>query len=209
MTAHSWETRQMERAQVAAAATVHRLELALIEMESELDFRRVELGQIIAARHARGAQALAAYAAGARVRFGGSDAANEAEPSWDGAPHGAVRTLQESINDAPRLAAEETAALGAVSDLERRVLQTQRLVAHWRAEAGSGSPPPPAPPSDRGPVACAPTVPPPEPEAAKAEAAATQWTAPEPSAAQSPAAGSGSLTIRARLAEMGHRVAGW
>ena len=201
---HSWERRQNEKERAAALETVGRLELALIELEAELDYRRVELGTIIASRHERGAQVLAAYAAGARVRFGGSDAANEAEPSWDGAPHGAVRTLQASLDDAPRLAAEETRALGAVADLERRVLQAQRLVAHWRAEAGNGSPSSGSPSSDSPTMLRAPVGPPESGAAEPAEAAAVAVADHGPPTATPPAA-----PFSARLAQLGRRVAGW
>jgi len=202
MTAHSWEVLQHERAREAALATVHRLDLALVELEVELDFRREELGRIIADRHDRGARLFAANQAGARMVFGGSDQPSTAERGWDDAPASAVQAVATHIAEAPRLAAEETAALGAVSDLERRALQTTRALAHWRAVAGNGSPPPSDSPDDG-----APSGPTPEPEAEEAKAATTQWTAPEPSAAQLPASGSGSL--RGRLAVLADRVAGW
>ena len=194
---HAWETRQMEKAQEAAASTVGRLERALGELESELDFRRVELGQIIAARHERGARVLAAYQAGARVRFGGSDAPNEAERAWDAVPASAVQTVATLIAEQPKWDAAEGAALGAVSDLEQRVLRVQRHLAHWRLVAGT----PDSPVAVRAPAG------PPSPVAETAEAAAALRVDHEPFAVQPPALGSGS--IRSRLAELADRVAGW
>jgi len=195
---HAWETRQLEKAREAAADTVARLERALAEMESELDFRREELGKIVAARHERGARLFEAHQAGARTVFGGSMAPNTAEAAWDGVPASAVQTVATHIAEAGRWDAEETAALCAVSDLERRVHMTQRALNHWQAEAGN----PDSPVAVR-----APAGPPPESVAERAEAATAQWTAPEPSAAQSPA--SGSVSLRDRLAGLGARVSGW
>ena len=185
-------------AQAAALETVHRLERALSELEVELDYRRTALGQIVADRHERGARLFKANQAGARFVFGGaSGSPNTAERAGDDADPSAVQVLAQHIAEAPRLDAEETAALSAVDALERRVLQTRRALAHWRSVAGN---------PDSGPVACAPTEPPTAPEAETAKAATTQRTDHEPSAAQSPALGSAS--IRDRLAGLAERVAG-
>jgi len=199
---HAWETRQMEKAQEAAAETVGRLERALAEMESELDFRREELGQIIADRHDRGARLFDASQRGGRMVFGGSMAPNTAERAWDDAPADAVRTVADHIVQQPRWDAEEGAALNAVGSLEQRVSLAQRALKHWRAVAGTD-----APSSDSGPVDCAPTVPPTEPEAAKAEAA--EGVEPCAHAAPSSPPASSSVSIRGRLAGLADRVAGW
>ena len=208
---HAWETRQFERARVAAADTAHRLERALAEMESELDFRRVELGQIVAERHDRGARLFEAHQAGARLVFGGSMAPNTAEAAWDGVPASAVRVLAEHIVAAPRLDAEESAALGAVGDLERRVLQAQRALAHWQAVAGTGSPSSGSPssgsPSSDSPASVRAPAGPPAPEAATAKAAV--MTEPIAQSAASPPPATGSASIRDRLAGLADRVAGW
>jgi len=203
MTAHAWETLQHERAREAALATVSRLERALIELETELDFRREELGQLIAERHARGARLFDASQAGACLIFGGAvGSPSTAEAAWDGVPPDAVRTVADHIVQQPRWDAEEGLALNAAATLERRVSLAQRALAHWQAVAGTD-----APPSDRGPVDCAPTVPPTEPEAATAEAAVMVGASAHSALSAPPASGTGS--IRERLAELAGRVQGW
>jgi len=200
MTAHAWETLQRERAREAAAATVHRLERALAELETELDFRRVELGEIVAARHARGARLFDASQRGACLIFGGAvGSPSTASAAWDGVPPDAVRAVATHIAEQPRWDAEETAALGAVSDLEQRVLRVQRHLAHWRLGAGT----PDSPVAVRAPAG------PPEPVAETAKAAAALRMDHEPFAVQPPALGAGSLSVRARLASLADRVAGW
>ena len=201
MTAHSWEQRQIEKAHEAAAETVSRLERALAEIESELDFRREALGQIVAERHARGARLIEAHERGARFVFGGaSGAPNVAEASWPDAPAAAVQTLAQHVAEAPRLHADETSALVAVDTLERRVHATRRHLVHWQAVAGTD-----APSSDSGPVACAPTVPPTAPEAETAEAAAMTESRAHAALSSPPASGS----LRERLAGLAERVAAW
>ena len=195
MTAHRWEQLQVERAQAAALATVGRLAQALAELEAELAYRREALGEIIAARNERGARVLAAHAAGALVRFGGSNGANAAEASWADAPADAVQVLAQHITDAPHLHHQETQALVAIDSLERRVLQTRRALAHWRAVAGNTE----SPASVRaqaGPIGNG--------AVETAEAAAVAVADHEPPTATPPAA-----PFSARLAELGRRVAGW
>jgi len=191
---HAWEQRQLEKAHEAALATVERLERARAELESELDFKRESLGQIVAARHDRGARIIAANQAGARFVFGGSDAPNTAEAIWPDAPASAVQTLAQHIADAPRLDAEETRALSAVDSLERRALQTQRALGHWRQVAGTTD----------SPVTRAPTGPIENGAVEQAEAAAVAVADHGPSAATPPAA-----PFSTRLAELGRRVAAW
>ena len=200
---HAWELRQHEKAREAAAETVARLERALAEMEGELDYRREALGQIVAERHERGARLVAANQAGARMVFGGaSGSPNTAEAAWDGADPSAVRVVADHIVQQPRLDAEESAALGAVGDLERRVSLAQRALRHWQAEAGTD-----APPSDRGLVDCAPTGPPTAPEAEPAEAAEMVGASAHSTLSAPPV--SGAVSLRDRLAGLAERVQGW
>jgi len=192
---HAWELRQHEKAQAAAAETVGRLARALAEWETELDYRREALGQIVADRHDRGARVLAAHQAGARMVFGGaSGSPSTAEAAWPDVPADAVRVIADHIVQQPLWDAEETTALSAVSDLERRVHQTRRALNHWLAEAGTTDSPAdsaPVGPIENGAVE-------------QAEAAAVAVADHGPPAVQSPAA-----PFSTRLAELGRRVAGW
>jgi len=206
MTAHAWETRQMEKTREDAVATVARLERALAEAEDELAYRRELFGEARAAVDANRRAMMSAHELGARTVHQPGRRLPDAEAVYAAVPHEAVAALQRALVEDPVLQDREREALNVASDLERRVHQVARTLEHWRLVAGTGSPSTGSPSSD-SPTKRAPVGPTPEPEAEPAKAAATQWTAPEPSAAQSPA--SVSLTIRDRLAGLAERVATW
>ena len=205
----SWETRQNEKERQAAFATVERLGLSLAEAEDELAYRRQFFGAARAAVDANRREMMAAHELGARTVHQPGRRLPEAEAVYVGVPPGAVAALTRALIADPGLQIREQEALNAVADVERRTIQTQRTLAHWKTvAAGLAEQTEPVLQTPDSPADSAPAGPS-ELEVEPAKAATVVASVPELPLPSSPTSSSVSLTIRDRLAGLADRVAAW